>query len=244
MDQTGQSWKEHISSMGEKISSRLALLRRARKVLPKSLCLTLYNAMVLPLFDYCTVVWDSCGLSRKSYLYKLNRRAACISRAVLLGPTNCSPYSVGPICKHAETTLNVCSSINVSTEWRLLTCWRSLSMLTKSMPITPGIVTSYDCPKLKQQSTREASGLMVRVLLILSRVILDQQLTLVCSNTWRNTRKRPLQAPGADPGEVKWVNFHPPFSEPPSFFFFFSYPSNIEIIFDFSDFSDWGGECA
>ena len=40
---------------------------------------------------------------------------------------------------------------------------------------------------------------------------------------------------GADPGEVKWVNFHPPFSESPSFFFFFSYPSNIEIIFDFSD---------
>ena len=49
---------------------------------------------------------------------------------------------------------------------------------------------------------------------------------------------------GADPGEVKWVNFHPPFSEFPSFFFFFSYPSNIEIIFDFSDFSDLGGECA
>ena len=29
------------------------------------------------------------------------------------------------------------------------------------------------------------------------------------------------------------MNFHPPFSEPPSFFFF-SYPSNIEI-FDFSE---------
>ena len=39
---------------------------------------------------------------------------------------------------------------------------------------------------------------------------------------------------GADPGEVKWVNFHPPFSESPSFFLF-SYLSNIEIIFDFSD---------
>ena len=36
----------------------------------------------------------------------------------------------------------------------------------------------------------------------------------------------------------------PPFSEFPSFFLFFSYPSNIEIIFDFSDFSDLGGECA
>ena len=38
---------------------------------------------------------------------------------------------------------------------------------------------------------------------------------------------------GADPGEVKWVNFNPPFSEPPSFFFFLA--SNIEIVFDFSD---------
>ena len=40
---------------------------------------------------------------------------------------------------------------------------------------------------------------------------------------------------GADPGEVKYVNFPPPpFSESPSFFLF-SYPSNIEMIFDFSD---------
>ena len=27
------------------------------------------------------------------------------------------------------------------------------------------------------------------------------------------------QTAGADPGEVKWVNFHPPFCELPSFFF-------------------------
>ena len=32
------------------------------------------------------------------------------------------------------------------------------------------------------------------------------------------------QEPGADPGEVKRVNFHPPFSEPPSFFLFFLIP--------------------
>ena len=38
---------------------------------------------------------------------------------------------------------------------------------------------------------------------------------------------------GADPGEVKWVNFHPLFLSPLRSFF--SYPSNIEIIFDFSD---------
>ena len=47
-------------------------------------------------------------------------------------------------------------------------------------------------------------------------------------------RKKLLETfcnPGADPGEVKWVNFHPPtttfFWAP--FFLFFSYSSNIEI---------------
>ena len=49
-------WKEHVSLLGKKVSSRLALLRCARKVLPKSTCITLYNTIVLPLFDYFGVV--------------------------------------------------------------------------------------------------------------------------------------------------------------------------------------------
>ena len=77
MDQT-LSWKDHIDSLGKKISSRLGMLRRARKVLPKATCVTLYNTMVLPLFDYCAAVWDGCGVGYKGYLDKLNRRAACI----------------------------------------------------------------------------------------------------------------------------------------------------------------------
>ena len=55
LDQT-LSWKDHVSSLGKKISSRLGMFRRARKVLPKHTCLTLYNAMILPLFDYCAPV--------------------------------------------------------------------------------------------------------------------------------------------------------------------------------------------
>ena len=38
----------------------------------------LYNTMVLPLFDYCSLVWDSCGVGSEAYLDKLNRRASCI----------------------------------------------------------------------------------------------------------------------------------------------------------------------
>ena len=78
MDET-LSWKEHVSWLGKKISSRPALLRRARnKALPKPTWVTIYNTMILPLIDYCAVVWDSCVQGSKSYLAKPNRRAACI----------------------------------------------------------------------------------------------------------------------------------------------------------------------
>ena len=78
------SWKSHINYLGKKISSRLGMLRRARKILPQSSCIILYNAMILPLFDYCSVVWDSCGAISKGYLDKLNGHAVSIilNRAV------------------------------------------------------------------------------------------------------------------------------------------------------------------
>ena len=46
------SCKEHGSSMGKEISSRLVQLPRFRKVLPKSACITLHNTMVLHVFDH------------------------------------------------------------------------------------------------------------------------------------------------------------------------------------------------
>ena len=72
------TWNKHIEHIGNKISSRLGMLRRARKVIPKEACITLFNAMVLPLFDYCCVVWDGCGQGNKNYLDRLLKRAAGI----------------------------------------------------------------------------------------------------------------------------------------------------------------------
>ena len=72
------TWNEHIEHIGNKISSRLGMLRRARKVTPKEACITLFNAMVLPLFDYCCVVWDGCSQGNMNYLDRLLKRAAGI----------------------------------------------------------------------------------------------------------------------------------------------------------------------
>ena len=54
------------------------MLRNAFKVISREWCLTLYNAMILPVFDYCAVAWDSCSKADREYLDKLQRRAASI----------------------------------------------------------------------------------------------------------------------------------------------------------------------
>ena len=57
------SWNDHIIIyfITNKISSKLGMLRKARKILPRETCIALYNSMILPLFDYCSSIWDSCG---------------------------------------------------------------------------------------------------------------------------------------------------------------------------------------
>ena len=72
------SRNDHIYYIGKKISARLGMLRRAHKILPRSACITLYNAMILPLFDYRACVIDSCGKGHKEYLDKLHRCVASI----------------------------------------------------------------------------------------------------------------------------------------------------------------------
>ena len=74
------SWNDHdhIDYIGRKISAKLGMLRKRRKVIPRESCLTLYNAMIIPVFDYCTFVWDSCSKADREYLNKLHRRAASI----------------------------------------------------------------------------------------------------------------------------------------------------------------------
>ena len=73
------SWNDHIDYIGRKILAKLAMLRKERKVISRESCLTLYNTMILPVFDYCAFVWDSCSKADREYLDKLHTRAASIT---------------------------------------------------------------------------------------------------------------------------------------------------------------------
>ena len=61
------SWSEHINLVTNKISKSVGIICKLKHILPASVLHTLYNSLVLPYLNYCTLIWAS----NKSY--KLNK---------------------------------------------------------------------------------------------------------------------------------------------------------------------------
>ena len=51
------SWNDHIENLIRKSNQRLGLLKRIKHLLPFDARQTLYNSLVLPLFDYGDIIW-------------------------------------------------------------------------------------------------------------------------------------------------------------------------------------------
>ena len=72
------TWSNHIEEVSVKVSRNIALLRRLSWFLPQSALLLFYKSFILPLFDYCDVVWYSCTKEEASSLERLQTYAAKI----------------------------------------------------------------------------------------------------------------------------------------------------------------------
>ena len=104
------SWNDHVDLIASKISSRLGMLQ---KVIPRDGCITLYNSMVFPIFDYCSCIWDGCSQSKKEYLDRLQGVLPLSLRAGRLVRMNYIILSLGLIFKSIEISKNVCLCTNV-----------------------------------------------------------------------------------------------------------------------------------
>ena len=63
------TWGSHIEKLAKKIG--IAAIKRVRQfVLPATLHL-IYEALIQPHFDYCNVVWGTCGIKLADKLLKL-----------------------------------------------------------------------------------------------------------------------------------------------------------------------------
>ena len=69
------SWEDHINEIIiPKVLKGLRMLRELRSILTFSQMISLYQALVLPHFDFCSTIWGNCGIMLKKKLQKLQSR--------------------------------------------------------------------------------------------------------------------------------------------------------------------------
>ena len=72
------TWNIHIEHISKKIASCIGILKKSRPFVPFETLLCIYNTLVQPNFDYCSVVWGNCNKSLSIKLQKLQNLAARI----------------------------------------------------------------------------------------------------------------------------------------------------------------------
>ena len=69
-------WNEQIDNISKKVSKGIGMLRRAKPFVSFETLKYIYQALVQPSFDYCSMVWGNCGEGSKEKLQRLQNRAA------------------------------------------------------------------------------------------------------------------------------------------------------------------------
>ena len=65
------NWKEQVQNVRRKCFTGLSKIRRLRNLLPSTIKKELYNALVLPHMDYCSVVWQECSRELREKLERV-----------------------------------------------------------------------------------------------------------------------------------------------------------------------------
>ena len=85
-------WNKHIDHIALKISKVTGILYRLKSIFPRDALLTLYNALIMPHFHYCLLVWGS-SVKDGHKLHLLQKKAIrVISNSHYIAHTE-------PICK-------------------------------------------------------------------------------------------------------------------------------------------------
>ena len=58
----------HVNAICKKISAGIGVLKRTKPFVPNETLHTIYKALIQPYFDYCSPLWDNCGISLKEKL--------------------------------------------------------------------------------------------------------------------------------------------------------------------------------
>lgn len=66
------TWSKHIDEIAKTITAGISTLKRLRDFASRDVLVSVYNALIMPHFDYCCEVWDSLGSVLAERLQKLH----------------------------------------------------------------------------------------------------------------------------------------------------------------------------
>lgn len=72
------TWNEHIENQIVKAKKRIHCINNIKHLLPRRSLCSLYNSMVLPVLEYCDIIYDNCTLRNSLDLENVQRRAALV----------------------------------------------------------------------------------------------------------------------------------------------------------------------
>ena len=78
-------WHSHVKVITKKISAGLAFLKSIRPFILFDTRMSMYNALVIPCFNYCSTVWGNIGIGLADKIQKLQNRAARILTFLITG---------------------------------------------------------------------------------------------------------------------------------------------------------------
>ena len=133
---TNLTYNVHVENIINKISKSLGVLKRASRVVPLQVRVTLCNTLVLPHFDYCCILWDVCSDGHIARLQKLQNRGM----RIILG----CHYRT-----HISEMLTTLKWLNVRQRFILLKCIMMFNIVNGKTPdylndITPVISHGYN----------------------------------------------------------------------------------------------------
>ena len=73
------SWSNHVNELCKKVTSAIGALRRIRPLISQSTAVLVYNSLIQPHFDYCSLVWDGLSDQLSDKLQKLQNREARVT---------------------------------------------------------------------------------------------------------------------------------------------------------------------
>lgn len=72
------TWREHIDNTIVKANRRIHMMNQVRFLLPRCSLISLFKNMVLPIIEYCDIIYDNCSVKSALDLENVQRRASLI----------------------------------------------------------------------------------------------------------------------------------------------------------------------